>query len=207
MLYATRQAREAATNQFLDAAGVVIKAASSPIPKTGATAARYVWDGKFKSLGAATECALGGTTSNFKIPNGYTGLFILAVNGSDDPRDPVTGTVSAAGTAAGATQAFFAPFIFTPEAVSVAGYIDTRYRGYRYSKDAAGNTVLKATNDYAKSMSHLIKDLPEGFLPYAVVKVANASGADFVPGTTALDAAGLTVTFTSIHVLPQGSNF
>lgn len=207
MLYESRQTREATTNQFLDSAGVVIKAASSAIAKTGATAARYVWDGKFKTLAAATDCSLGGNTSNVKVPTGYTCLFILAVNGSDDARDAVSGAVSASGVASGATVGFQAPFIFAPEVITVAGYADTRYRGYRYSKDAAGNTVLKATNDYAKTMSQLLKDLPEGFLPYAVVKVVNASGADFIPGTTALDAAGLTVTFNSVQILPQGSNF
>lgn len=207
MLYESRQMREASTNQFLDSAAVVIKAASSPIPKTGAGAARYVWDGKFKSLGAATDCPLTGVVCNVKVPTGYTGLFVLAINGSDDMRDPVNGNVvTSGGIAAGAAQAFQGA-IFAPEVITVAGYPDTRQRAYRYSKDASGNTVLKAVNNYAKNMSQLLKDLPEGFIPYAVVKVVNASGADFVPGTTALDAAGLTVTFTSVQVLPQSANF
>lgn len=47
----------------------------------------------------------------------------------------------------------------------------------------------------------ILPDIPAGQTPIGYIKVV-ATSAAFVPGTTALDAAGLTVTFTDVSVLP-----
>lgn len=46
-----------------------------------------------------------------------------------------------------------------------------------------------------------LPDVADGFTPIGIIKVVAASAA-FVPGTTALDAAGLTVTYTDVALLP-----
>lgn len=45
--------------------------------------------------------------------------------------------------------------------------------------------------------------VPSTFTTVGAVKVATAAGTTFTPGTTALDATGLTVTFINIAVLPE----
>lgn len=44
--------------------------------------------------------------------------------------------------------------------------------------------------------------LPAGYCPIGAVKVKTAAATTFTPATTALDAAGLTVTFTDLSQLP-----
>lgn len=44
--------------------------------------------------------------------------------------------------------------------------------------------------------------LPAGYTPFGAIKVATNGVATFNPGTTALDAAGLTVTFFDLGLLP-----
>lgn len=46
-----------------------------------------------------------------------------------------------------------------------------------------------------------LPDVDNGYTPIGIIKVVAGSVA-FVPGTTALDAAGLTVTYTDVAVLP-----
>lgn len=47
-----------------------------------------------------------------------------------------------------------------------------------------------------------LPDVADGFAPIGIIKVVAGSAA-FVPGTTLLDAAGLTVTYTDVAVLPS----
>ena len=47
-----------------------------------------------------------------------------------------------------------------------------------------------------------IPALPAGYCPIGAIKVKTAAATTFTPGTTALDAAGLTVTFTDLSQLP-----
>lgn len=44
--------------------------------------------------------------------------------------------------------------------------------------------------------------LPAGYCPIGAIKVTTAAATTFTPGTTALDAAGLTVVFTDLSQLP-----
>ncbi len=47
--------------------------------------------------------------------------------------------------------------------------------------------------------------LVDGYAPFGGVKVVNAGTADFVPGTTAFNAAGITATFINFQVIPPRS--
>lgn len=47
-----------------------------------------------------------------------------------------------------------------------------------------------------------IPEVPSGYVPFGVMKVVTAGGATFTPGTTALDAANVTVTYYDVSVLP-----
>lgn len=49
-----------------------------------------------------------------------------------------------------------------------------------------------------------VPDVPSGYTPIGVIKVVNASAGDFVAGTTNLNTAGLTNTYTDVAVLPAG---
>ncbi len=49
-----------------------------------------------------------------------------------------------------------------------------------------------------------IPNLPEGFAPFGLMKVVAGGSGSFNPGTTGLDAAGLTFTFWDINLIPEG---
>lgn len=50
-----------------------------------------------------------------------------------------------------------------------------------------------------------VPDVPDVWVPFGLIRVATNSSTTFTPGTTALDAAGLTVTFWDIGVLPANA--
>ncbi len=68
---------------------------------------------------------------------------------------------------------------------------------------ASGGIASAGGGFYALGKS-VIPDVPDGFLPTAVMKLTTGAGAAFVPGTTAL--TGL-VSFKDVSVLPVASTF
>lgn len=48
----------------------------------------------------------------------------------------------------------------------------------------------------------IVPDVPDVWVPFGMIKIVTNSSTTFTPGTTALDAAGLTVTFYDVGVLP-----
>lgn len=66
--------------------------------------------------------------------------------------------------------------------------------------DSAG-TNLQNFTDAASTRARLAR-VPDGFVPVGVVKVVTNSSTTFTPGTTALDAAGLTVTYFNLFSYP-----
>lgn len=50
-----------------------------------------------------------------------------------------------------------------------------------------------------------IPDVPAGVTPFGVIKVVTNGVATFTPGTTALDAAGVTASYFDVAVLPNGT--
>lgn len=49
-----------------------------------------------------------------------------------------------------------------------------------------------------------VPSLPDGFAPLGLLKVVTGASATFTPGTTLLNAAGLTNTFWDINLIPEG---
>lgn len=68
---------------------------------------------------------------------------------------------------------------------------------------ASGGIIFGGNSLAGKSV---IPDVPNGFTPTAVLKVASGA-AKFVPGTTALNGGTATVTFKDVSVLPVGGTF
>lgn len=107
-----------------------------------------------------------------------------------------------------AAQAFSAG-----HAVQAAG--TTLY--YTVGLDAAGNvTTYQGTapsanqiaaalmnGQAASSVPSNIADVPDGVTAVGLIKVVTNSSTTFTPGTTLLDAAGLTVTYYDVAVLPS----
>jgi hypothetical protein len=50
-----------------------------------------------------------------------------------------------------------------------------------------------------------IPDVPSGYTAFGIIKIALAGAATFTAGTTALNAANVTATFTDVAVLPNAS--
>ena len=65
-----------------------------------------------------------------------------------------------------------------------------------------GNVVLNADIDSGDKLSHWPEDLTDDVCPIAAIKVKNASGADFILGTTLLSAAGIADTYYNLGVVP-----
>jgi hypothetical protein len=189
----------AAVNRVLTDPGFVIKTASSAIPKNGA-AFTYTADGEFKSKTVDTDFPLTGADCNTKVPTGYTCLFVLCVKASD-----------------GSVKVFQSKQFLSNTALLVnkGGRDDngnpvneTHYKVFRATKNSAGATALQEERGTVEYMSDVLPAIPAEYIPAGVVKVVNAqASADFTPGTTALDAANVTVTYTDIGVLPQNKNF
>lgn len=49
-----------------------------------------------------------------------------------------------------------------------------------------------------------IPSLPDGFAPFGLIKVVTGASVTFTPGVTNLNAAGLTLTFWDIGLIPEG---
>lgn len=164
----------------LSAAGTVIKAASNAAAKTGASALAYLNDGVFKTLSAATDIVLSG----FSVPAGYSCSFVAAVNG------------------AGAVVVFQGP-AYKSETQLINGVPTTVYRAY----DVSGVTP-KPFGGFALTASALLPGslVPDNVTAFSTINVVNGTASAFVPGTTALDTASLTVTYKDISVLPGNTN-
>lgn len=63
-----------------------------------------------------------------------------------------------------------------------------------------GNAVPGATT--AKAISQNMPRVPEGFVPIGVMRIVTDGVTTFTPGTTALDATGVTVTYTDLAGYP-----
>lgn len=67
----------------------------------------------------------------------------------------------------------------------------------------AGQAVLYA-NDKSKVLTSDggVPEIPAGYIAIGAVKVATAAATTFTPGTTALDAAGVTATYFDLSMVP-----
>lgn len=103
-----------------------------------------------------------------------------------------------------------------PVASGIAAYVQPNLTTVFYvvSVNAAG-TVAVSQGSYAGQPQPFPSDLsrvnignglipvePAGYTAIGVLKVATSGGATFTPGTTALDAANVAVTYADVDVLP-----
>lgn len=74
----------------------------------------------------------------------------------------------------------------------------------------AGQLLPIGQNGTSYAGDGSVPNAPAGYVPFGVVKVTSIAGAAgvlgtaFIPGTTALNAAGITATFFDIAVMPAG---
>ena len=162
--------------------GLAINAASAATFKTTATI-NYAIDGVFYSKAAFSAQAFPATT--YTVKQGYSTMFLVYVDAS--------GSV---GVAQGVP--------FAQETDPADGV--TKNRAYRVlpSNLPGGASTIEKGGYLRLQNSPLIPDLPDGCAPVGVIKVV-ATGADFVPGTTALDAAGITATYFNLSSIPANS--
>lgn len=169
-------------NCSFNSGGLAINAASAATFKTTATI-NYAIDGVFYSKAAFTAQAFPATT--YTVKQGYSTFFLVYLDAAGN-----------VGVAQGVP--------FAPETDPADGV--TKSRGYRVvpsNLPGAASTIEKG-GFLRLHNSPLIPDLPDGAAPVGVIKVV-ATSADFVPGTTALDAAGITATYYNLSYVPAAS--
>ena len=169
-------------NRSLNSAALAINAASAATFKTTATL-NYTIDGVFYSKAAFTAQAFPATT--YTVKQGYSTFFLVYLDAA-----------GAVGVAQGVP--------FAPETDPADGL--TKSRAYRVlpSNLPGGASTIEKGGYLRSHNSPLIPDLPDGCAPVGVIKVV-ATGADFVPGTTALDAAGITAAYFNLSSIPAAA--
>lgn len=85
-------------------------------------------------------------------------------------------------------------YVLAVDAAGSVAVVQGSYAGQSITYKADKSKVLTGTGG--------IPALPAGYCPIGAIKVKTAAATTFTPGTTALDAAGLTVTFTDLSQLP-----
>lgn len=87
-------------------------------------------------------------------------------------------------------------------AAGTVAVVQGSYSGQQLSSDptvGVGQAVMGAT--WVGDGS--VPDVPDGYTPIGIIKVTTNGSTTFTPGTTALDAAGVTVTYTDVQVMPS----
>lgn len=80
-------------------------------------------------------------------------------------------------------------------AVNAAGLVRT-FQGRYLGEPFTSPTGLSLVGDGA------VPDIPDGWAPFGMAKVATAAATTFTPNTTLFDAAGVTTTFYDLMCLP-----
>jgi hypothetical protein len=145
----------------------------------------------YRNLSAAALAINAGGAATFKT----TGAYAYLVDGVFKAK------------AALAAQAFSAGHAIQPVGqtlyytvgLDAAGTVST-YQGTAPSNNQIAEAL--ANGQPASSVASNIADVPVNVTAVGLIKVATTSAA-FTPGTTALDAAGVTSTFYDVSVLPS----
>lgn len=187
-------------------AGLAATGGATATFATGATAISFAQDGLFKTLAQQTAQVLTAAAANtaentargtsgvqyFKTflsqPTATTALYVVAI--------------SPAGTGLGVFQGGL--FSNTQKVENGQSFYHnegllTQTQANPYPPNSTKSLVMSA----------FLPTLPQdvNWVPVGVIKIVNASGADFVPGTTNLNTAGLTITYTNCSYLPASANF
>ena len=119
----------------------------------------------------------------------------LAINAASAATFKTTGTTTYTVDGRFCTKAALVAQAFSPIPGTVHAGVAIGQTGYYVvGLDAAG--TVRTFEGVG-----VLPDVADGFTPIGIIKVV-ATSAAFVPGTTALDAAGLTVTYTDVALLP-----
>lgn len=158
---------------------LAINAASAATIKTTA-ALDYINNGIFKNKAALSAQSL--------VPAGY--MFNWQGNAvSAFYAQPVSTTVY---------------YVVALDSSGNVNVVQGNYSGQKLSTDptvGVGQSVAGAT----WVGNGAVPDLPSGLTPIGMLKVATNGSTTFTPGTTLLDAAGVTVTYSDLAVLPEGT--
>lgn len=85
-------------------------------------------------------------------------------------------------------------YVLALNAAGTLAVVQGSYAGQSITFSADKSRVITGTG--------AIPALPAGYCPIGAIKVKTAAATTFTPATTALDAAGLTVTFSDLSQLP-----
>ena len=89
------------------------------------------------------------------------------------------------------------------DAAGVVSVTQGSYVGQMLSQDPTkGVGISQGGTSYVGDGA--IPDVPAGVTPIGIIKVVTNGATTFTAGTTALDAAGLTVTYYDVQVMPSG---
>ena len=165
----------------LTKATLAINAGSAATFKSTGTIT-YLIDGVFKTKAALSAQAF--SSGLFTVKSGYRCLFAVALDAS------------------GNVKTFQGP-LYKTETVDGA----TKYRPYRILQNntPGSSSVIEPIGTLVDSNCRLFPEVPGGYSVIGAIKV-NAASADFVPGATALDAAGVTTTYTDLAFGPASTD-
>jgi hypothetical protein len=147
----------------------------------------------YRNMTAAVLAINAASAATFKTTNAYVYL-------SDGLFKAKTALAAQAFTAGHAVQAI-GQTMYYAVGLDSAGAVTT-YQGAPAS--AAAISAALANGQSATSVPGSVPDVPNGITAVGLIKVVTTSAA-FTPGTTALDAAGITVTFYDIALLPSAA--
>ena len=118
----------------------------------------------------------------------------LAINAASAATFKTTGTTTYTNDGKFKTKAALSAQAFAPVSGTHAGLAIGQTGYYVVALDGSGTVKTFEGVGY-------LPDVDAGYTAIGIIKVVAVSAA-FVPGTTALDNAGLTVTYTDVMVLP-----
>lgn len=106
-------------------------------------------------------------------------------------------THDARGQASGAYVQPVSTTVFYTVALNAAGTVSVS------QGDFAGRDLSQQASGAYVRGDGLVPDAPAGYTPIGVIKVTTNGSTTFTPGTTALDAAGVTVVYADVMSLPK----
>lgn len=134
----------------------------------------YLFDGQFKSYAPTDDIAFAAPTSS-QLPNSYQQWALYSLS---------------------ATYPAAASTFYMVLAFDSAGTV-TVFQGSYSGQDLAFRGGVGKGDG-------LIPQIPDGFVPFGIIKVVHSAASTFVPGTTALTTSGnRTVTFYNVSLLPS----
>lgn len=93
-------------------------------------------------------------------------------------------------------------YVLGVNAAGAVAVVQGTYSGEMFAPAPTSGIGLFSNGGTQMSGTGEIPSLPAGHAPFGLIKVVTNGSTTFTPGTTALDAAGLTVSFFDIGLIP-----